>query len=451
MHNRLLQLSLLGATVVTAIIPHSVSAFPSDVSRDTWYGDTIESFVSSGYISETQPFRPTHNATRGEFVDLIVKMLGGAVHAPFSTQSFDDVPTSKAYFNVFEEAGLMGWLKGTDSCYGTHPCTANPNGLINRAEASALIIRAFGLSEGKNTPSFNDNPSSKWFAIPINSAASLCILQGDAGGKRVRPADNLIRAEMVTMLKRVIQKLQYPNCTSPANFALPSLTNEQPKSTDSIPFMKSSSASLFPTSSSSSVSSSQPTVIGKMKINIEFWKGWHVDMINKAKDLAKQLNATSCINQLADLENELLQDLNEYTKIFNDPATPSILNNTENDYHSTAARNILNRRIVEIESSASNLKWQIDLVPSVCNSPTATPTPTQQIYVVPVYPSSTQPTETHDEMCNRMTAEIALKGGFGSGAASQQLYSAGCVSLQQFCNGFAISGIPQYLWPAECK
>jgi len=101
------------ALIATAF-PFSALAIPNDVSTSEWYFDTVNSFVQEGYIDDTQPFRPTHNATRGELVQMIVTMLGGPIHAPFSGQSFDDVPSSSSLYQAFEEAGVSGWLKGMD-------------------------------------------------------------------------------------------------------------------------------------------------------------------------------------------------------------------------------------------------------------------------------------------------------------------------------------------------
>lgn len=200
------------AFLAALLLPQVALALPADVETSSWYASTVSAFVDAGYLNGSVPFRPTHNATRGEFVELIVAMLGGAQHAPFSGQSFDDVPTTSDLYPAFEEAGLTGWLKGTDNCYGRHPCSANPNSPINRAEAAAMIIRAFGLTAGDGAPIFTDNPATEWYNEVITTAASKCILKGDTGSTRVRPADRMNRAEMVVMLQRVSEKQQYPNC-----------------------------------------------------------------------------------------------------------------------------------------------------------------------------------------------------------------------------------------------
>lgn len=215
----LLSLSIFAAPAMAA---------PIDVPSDAWFSPTVSNFIDAGYFDGQKAFRPEQKATRGEFIELLVNMLGGPTHAPFSEQSFDDVSKDHPLFDYFEEAGLQGWMKGSGSCYGSHPCFANPNNPINRAEAAALLIRAFSLKEAGEAPTFEDNPAGNWFTDPIRAAASLCILRGDAEQPRVRPADNMNRAEMVAMAERVLMHLSYPSCSTNADITLP----KAPSATD---------------------------------------------------------------------------------------------------------------------------------------------------------------------------------------------------------------------------
>jgi hypothetical protein len=201
--------------------PTVVLATQANVPAASWYASTVTAFVDAGYFNDVQSFRPTEPATRGEFVELVVKMMGGLTHAPYSGQSFDDVSLNSPLYGYFEEAALARWVKGTNGCYGTHPCLAKPDSPINRAEAASLLNRAFGLQAKDKAPTFQDNSPGQWFTNDIRIAASLCILKGDAGGKRVRPADNINRAEMVVMLERLKKGISYPTCSSDKEFSLP--------------------------------------------------------------------------------------------------------------------------------------------------------------------------------------------------------------------------------------
>jgi len=188
----------------------TVLAAYSDVPAGAWFGDAVGAFTDAGYLDATQArFRPGDNANRAEFVKLVVELNGGILSTPPAVPSFNDVSTGAWYYGYFEEAGKEGWVRGDGDCYGKHPCWARPSANINRAEAAALIVRAFGLAATGDAKQFVDNPSGQWYTTVIQTAADHCVLQGDDATGRVRPGDNMNRAEMVVMLYRVDQGLTY--------------------------------------------------------------------------------------------------------------------------------------------------------------------------------------------------------------------------------------------------
>ena len=185
-------------------------AMYSDVPAGVWYEGAVKAFVDAGYLDAAQTrFRGTENANRAEFVKLVVELNGGVINTAPATPSFDDAATGAWYYKYFEEAGKEGWVRGDGSCYGKHPCYARPSANINRAEAAAIIVRAFGLESAGSAAQFVDNPTGKWFTSDIQTSADHCVLQGDDSTGRVRPSDNMNRAEMVVMLHRVDQGLTY--------------------------------------------------------------------------------------------------------------------------------------------------------------------------------------------------------------------------------------------------
>ena len=204
---------VLAGLSVTAIsltqIGTAIAAY-SDVPAGVWYEEAVEEFVDAGYLDANQPrFRGGETANRAEFVKLVVELNGGILSTPPAVPSFDDVATSAWYYGYMEEAAKEGWVKGDKNCYGSHPCMARPGANINRAEAAALIVRAFGLEATGDAPQFVDNPSGQWYTEDIQTAADSCVLQGDDSTARVRPGDNMNRAEMVVMLHRVDQGLTF--------------------------------------------------------------------------------------------------------------------------------------------------------------------------------------------------------------------------------------------------
>src|SRR3989344_9240711 len=138
----------------------TVLAAYSYVPAGSWFGDAVDAFVDAGYLDATQArFRPGDNANRAEFVKLVVELNGGILSTPPAVASFNDVATGAWYYGYFEEAGKEGWVRGDGDCYGSKPCNARPSANINRAEAAALIVRAFGLESADAAPQFVDNPT----------------------------------------------------------------------------------------------------------------------------------------------------------------------------------------------------------------------------------------------------------------------------------------------------
>ena len=203
---------------------------PPDVMTDVWYSTAVSSFVDAGYLPDRIPFRAGDAATRGEFMELVVRALGGVLHALPTQPSFDDVRTDNPSFQYFEEAAVSGWMKGVGNCLGKHPCNANPDSPINRAEAATILLRAFNLEGGTSAPAFPDNPNGQWYTTSIVVAGSHCMLKGDSATGLVRPEQYMNRAEMVVMLKRLDEKLAYPNCDAPQQASSRAKANNVPSS-----------------------------------------------------------------------------------------------------------------------------------------------------------------------------------------------------------------------------
>lgn len=200
----------VAAAAISLTSVGTVFAAYSDVPAGVWYEEAVDAFVDAGYLDASQPlFRGGDAANRAEFVKLVVQANGGILSTPPSVPSFSDVATGAWYFGYFEEAGKEGWVKGDGDCYGSTPCNARPSANINRAEAAALIVRSFGLEYQGMAPQFSDNASGQWYTDVIQTAADACVLQGDDSTGRVRPGDNMNRAEMVAMLYRAMQVLVY--------------------------------------------------------------------------------------------------------------------------------------------------------------------------------------------------------------------------------------------------
>lgn len=200
----------VSAVAISLTSVGSVFAAYSDVPAGVWYEEAVDAFTDAGYLDANQTrFRGGDNANRAEFVKLVVELNGGILSTPPAVPSFDDVKPGAWYYSYMEEAAKEGWVKGDRDCYGSHPCNARPSANINRAEAAALIVRAFELEATEEAPAFVDVASSQWYSDVVQTAADHCVLQGDDATGRVRPADPMNRAEMVVMLNRVDQGLTF--------------------------------------------------------------------------------------------------------------------------------------------------------------------------------------------------------------------------------------------------
>ncbi len=219
---------LAGLSVGAILLTQAASVLAySDVPAGVWYESAVKAFSDAGYLSTTQSnFRGTDTANRAEFTKLLVELNGGVLSTPPAVPSFDDVSASAWYYTYMEEAGKEGWVQGDGNCYGSHPCYARPSANVNRAEAAALIVRAFGLKATGDAPQFVDNPAGQWYTAAIQTAADHCVLQGDSSLGTVRPADNMNRAEMVVMLNRVDQGLTFgKDCGKPVTPTGPAITS----------------------------------------------------------------------------------------------------------------------------------------------------------------------------------------------------------------------------------
>ncbi|MNU52927.1 Cellulosome-anchoring protein precursor [compost metagenome] len=80
--------------------------------------------------------------------------------------------------------------------------TFRPDVSVTRAEFAAMICRAFGLEAGQNSESFSDT-ASNWASAYIRTLAAKGIVNGYRDGS-FRPGSSISRAEMVTILARIL-------------------------------------------------------------------------------------------------------------------------------------------------------------------------------------------------------------------------------------------------------
>lgn len=183
----------------------------TDVEAGVWYEQAVDALLGAGALDASEVrLRPNDLATRAEIAKLLV--LLNDVDLSVSTSGFTDVSPSSWYFAYMEAAARLGWIRGDGNCYdeASSLCYARPSAPVNRAEMAVILQRAFSLSHAGSASVFPDNTNtSMWYYLPIQTAADHCVLQGDARTGRVRPADYMNRAEMITMFYRASVDLRY--------------------------------------------------------------------------------------------------------------------------------------------------------------------------------------------------------------------------------------------------
>lgn len=93
--------------------------------------------------------------------------------------------------------------------------TYDAGALINRAEFTQLLVKAFDLQTAKATQGFSDVSLNSPYAEAIGITGALGIVKGRTGGL-FSPSDAISREEMAIMIDRLIQLQQIPLKSDPA-------------------------------------------------------------------------------------------------------------------------------------------------------------------------------------------------------------------------------------------
>lgn len=77
-----------------------------------------------------------------------------------------------------------------------------PNDYITRAEAVAMIVRAFGATEVADLSEYNDVDKDAWYYDTLAKGVAMGIIKGYGNGE-MKPTANVSRQEVIAMLNRV--------------------------------------------------------------------------------------------------------------------------------------------------------------------------------------------------------------------------------------------------------
>lgn len=197
MNKRLLILFTLTFSIM---IPTCSFAF-SDVSGH-WAEETItkssEYGIINGYTDGT--FKPDEYMTRAELITVIDKLLGLESE---SDKYLPDVTSKEWYYNNVRKAFFFGIIKGDQN----GNIKANDN--VTREEAILIIARAFRLKIDESkffSPFTDENDISNWAKRELIAFARKQYINGYKDGT-IRPKNNITRAELLTILNRMIKQV----------------------------------------------------------------------------------------------------------------------------------------------------------------------------------------------------------------------------------------------------
>ena len=178
----------------------------ADVTPDKWYYEPIDRLVSEGLMNGVgdHRFAPNDKLTRGMLVTLLFRASGEDLGDSWTqTSGFTDVVKSQYYAEAVEWAYRNGIVNG----YSAR--SFKPDGNITREELCKVIdgyltYRGNALPRGESCKGkFADyGKIQKWALSSVEAMVSAGLIQGD--GKNVNPGGNATRAEVATVLSRML-------------------------------------------------------------------------------------------------------------------------------------------------------------------------------------------------------------------------------------------------------
>lgn len=192
-------------TIQIVVSAPSVSSNFSDVGTNySWAAASIDYLYSTGVVTgiNATQFAPGNNITRGDFVLMLYRAFN---MGSYGLVSFPDVPPSSYYAQAIAAAKALNIATGT----GTG--NFNPTDPLTRQDAMVLMQRTLNatghtMADGPESAlsAFSDRGSVASYAKGAAAAmVQAGIIQGN-GAAQLNPTSSLSRAEMATILHRVL-------------------------------------------------------------------------------------------------------------------------------------------------------------------------------------------------------------------------------------------------------
>lgn len=192
---------VMAALMIVSMIPFTAFAdetTASDLSGH-WAENVITEWMDYGIINgyEDGTIRPNNKITRAEMTAMLDRVMDYQTKA---NNTFSDLSDSW-YTDVILKANAAGVISGYPDG------TVKPDATITRQEAVAMFSRVLSL-DTKNAPeaTFTDNADvADWAKDAVNAMAAADYIHGSDG--QFRPNDGITRAEVVTILNNIFDKL----------------------------------------------------------------------------------------------------------------------------------------------------------------------------------------------------------------------------------------------------
>ena len=206
---KLLSMALSLAVAVGAV--SSVSAYETqqyypDVDESHWAYQWVGYMHENGYIHGYPDgnYRPAQYITRAEYVTILHYIFNSV---GTTDKNYIDVIEGDWYYDIVHAAVASGYLHGYNDATDEHDGTMKPNNYITREEAAVVIADAYGLELNSDVSRFSDSEDISWWAVPYVGALSIDgVLLGDADTGAYRPKDNMLRAEVASMIAQAESK-----------------------------------------------------------------------------------------------------------------------------------------------------------------------------------------------------------------------------------------------------
>lgn len=219
---------LLSMAMSLAIAAGSVSAvnaetqqYYPDVDSSHWAYEWVGYMHENGYIHgyPDGDYRPGQYITRAEYVTILHYIFDSV---GTTDKNYIDVIEGDWYYDIIHAAVANGYLHGYNDATDEHDGTMKPNNFITREEAAVVIADAYGLELNSDVSRFSDSEQISSWAVPYVGALSIDgVLLGDADTGAYRPKDNMLRAEVASMIAQAEIKKAEGDLTLKEEVTLP--------------------------------------------------------------------------------------------------------------------------------------------------------------------------------------------------------------------------------------